>query len=336
MGKIAADDPIENDESNGQSDRGIDAIADDPSEGKVKVKGPRRMSRVARDALFHESRNQCSICGSKAYLQTAAIKAIHLGGSIKPDNMIILCPVCHLSVDSVAFDENVLRNIKQTWVEEGILGAEYINKFLSATTKLSQSPWALSSSLPDPTRESFLQWTNALQANKTFDVELKKAQARLTALKTEDEFLDEILWPLFVSLGFEGVTVIHHSGVQERGKDMVFYQRDHLGSFTAYAVVACCKKIHTNSSKTGDAGHYAKLLDQVKKCFNNAWRDHHLKRFTFIDKVIVATPLSITDEAKGEFQIWEETHRRQLIYLDCERLTGMLVELKMREGKERV
>jgi 5-methylcytosine-specific restriction endonuclease McrA len=324
----------------GENDRYLDSRTDitasSSSGERILVQFKHRgLSKADRDALFHGSRGRCAICGSQTYLQIAHIKAMYLGGSNEPDNFIVLCPVCHSAVDSVVLDDNVLRNIKRTWVDEGVLGAKYFNQFLSAVTKTVQTSWVLSSPSPDPIKENFLQWANALQANRTFDAEIKEARARLKALKNEDEFLKEILWPLFVSLGFERVTVIHHSGAQERGKDMVFCQRDQLGSFTAYAVVACCKKIHTNSSKTVDAGHYAKLLDQVSKCYNNAWHDHHLKRDTFIDKVIIATPFAITDEAMGEFRSWEEAKRRQLIYLYDERLTGMLAELKIQKGKER-
>ena len=336
MGTLVAGDAFEGDANARQSDGGIDVIASSPSGERILVQFKHRgLSKADQDALFRESRGRCAICGSQTYLQVAHIKAIYLGGSSEPDNSIVLCPVCHSAVDSVVLDDNVLRNIKRAWVDEGVSGAKYFNQFLSAVAKTVQTPWVLSSPSLDPIKENFLQWANALQANRTFDAEIKEAHARLKALKNEDEFLNEILWPLFVSLGFERVTVIHHSGAQERGKDIVFCQRDQLGSFTAYAVVACCKKIHTNSSKTTDAGHYAKLLDQVRKCYSNAWHDHHLKRDTFIDKVIIATPFTITNEAMGEFQSWEETNRRQLIYLDCERLTGMLAELKIQKGKGR-
>ena len=109
---------------------------------------------------------------------------------------------------------------------------------------------------------------------------------------------------------------------------MVFYKRDPLRSFTVYAVVACCTKIHTNSSRTNDPGHYAKIIDQVRKCCDIPWEDINLKRRTFIDKVVIATPSTIAEGAIKEFQSWEERNRRQLIYLYYERLAGMMAELK--------
>jgi len=150
----------------------------------------------------------------------------------------------------------------------------------------------------------------------------------LQAVKNEDEFISTILRPLFLKLGFERVTTLHHAGKYEHGKDMVFYARDRLGSFTVYAVVACCGKIHATSSRTADAGHYAKLIDQVQKCYSIAWWDHRIKRSTFIDKVIIATPSTITFEAEVAFRSWEEMNRRQLIYLDYEGLVGLMARLK--------
>lgn len=56
---------------------------------------------------------------------------------------------------------------------------------------------------------------------------------------------------------------------------LCLYKWDALGSFTVYVVVACCRKIHTNSARTNDSGRYAKVIDQVKNCFDLPWRNHH-------------------------------------------------------------
>ena len=105
----------------------IDEVVSLPSGETVAVQPKYRgLSRGASEVLFRESRNQCGICGSQAYLETAAIKAMYLGGSSTPDNMIVLCPTCHRIVDTFLHDENVLRKVKQDWVEKGILGATYV------------------------------------------------------------------------------------------------------------------------------------------------------------------------------------------------------------------
>ena len=135
--------------------------------------------------------------------------------------------------------------------------------------------------------------------------------------------------PIFKFLDFEGITVLHHSGTPEHGKDIVLYQRDLLGSFIFYSVVACNEKIHTSSSKTHDSGHYSKIIDQVNKCFYEPWREANLKRDAYIDKVIVATSSTITNEAITYFRSWEEKERRHLVFLDGESLAGLLVKLRL-------
>ena len=163
---------------------------------------------------------------------------------------------------------------------------------------------------------------------KTFDEKLVKARADIQASRNEDELIHRVLRPVFQFLAFEGITVLHHSGAPEHGKDMVFYQKDNLDSFICYAVVACNKKIHTNSSQISDSGHYGKIIDQVNKCYYEPWRDNNLKREAYIDKVIIATSSTITDTATTYFRRWEEKERRHLIFLDGERLAGLLVRLR--------
>ena len=120
-------------------------------------------------------------------------------------------------------------------------------------------------------------------------------------------------------MGFEGITVLHHSGRPDHGKDIVFYERVRLGGFTWYAVVACIGKIHAQSSKASlvDSGHYDKILDQVKRSFALPYEDHNLKGKFYIDKVVVACSESITDEAIRMFRAWEDSERRRLLFLSA-------------------
>lgn len=284
---------------------------------------------MKRLALFGESRDKCAICGSdvKDHLQLAHIVPLSLGGTDTLENTMVLCAACNFSVDSLPVDPVTLREIKRDWTEQGISGAKRINQILSKHFK-SQPPHPWSPLISDPVTESFVGWANTLEHNKTFDADIEEAQLRLRGVKNEDEFIRTILWPLFVALNFEDVTILHHTRLQEDGKDMVFCKRDHLGSFTVYAVVACCAKIHTNSSKASDPGRYAKIIDQVEKCCDVPWEDFNLKRRTYIDKVVIATPSTIADGAVKAFRSWEERNRRQLICLDFDRLVGMMARLK--------
>ena len=244
---------------------------------------------------------------------------------------MVLCAACHFAVDSLPVDPATLREIKRDWTEQGISGAKRINYFLSKYYKAQPYPWSLIT--PDPVTESVVSWADSLEHHKTFDADIEEGQQRLRGVRNEDEFIRTILWPLFVALDFEDVTILHHNRLREHGKDMVLYKRDLLGSFTVYAVVACCTKIHTTASRTSDSGHYAKIIAQVEKCCDIPWEDINLKRRTYIDKVVIATPSTIAEEATEQFRSWEERNRRQLIFLDFDRLAGMMARLKPKSAQ---
>src|SRR5438105_2475118 len=166
-----------------------------------------------RLAHFGESRDKCAICGSdvKDHLQLAHIVPLPLGGTDTPENIMVLCAACNFAVDSLPVDPSTLREIKRDWTEQGVLGAKRINQLLSKIVKSQPpQPWSLIAS--DPVTESFVNWAHALEHKKTFDTDIQEAQLRLKGIKNEDEFIRSILWPLFVALGFEDVTILHHTG----------------------------------------------------------------------------------------------------------------------------
>jgi hypothetical protein len=174
----------------------------------------------------------------------------------------------------------------------------------------------------------------ALQSSEEFDACVQSIAEEISRIQSEDKFIINILKPLFDALGYEGVTVLHHTGTPERGKDIVFYERDRLGGFTFYAVVACAGKVHAKSSKaqTRDSGHYDKILDQIKKCFDLPYSDPNLKGDFYVDKVIVACSDSITDPALQLFRAWEDRERRRLIFLDSLGIAGHKLRLQRQDS----
>lgn len=114
-------------------------------------------------------------------------------------------------------------------------------------------------------------------------------------------------------------------------EDIVFYERDKLGGFTYYAVVACVGKIHATSSKakTHGSGHYDKIIDQVEKCFAMPYEDHNSKGEFYIDKVIVACSENITEEATQLLREWEKQNRRRLIFWNAESIAGHKLRLHL-------
>jgi hypothetical protein len=116
-----------------------------------------------------------------------------------------------------------------------------------------------------------------LWKSNEFDAAVNSVIKELGQVKSEDDFISRVLKPIFEVMGYEGVTILHHTSRPEYGKDIVFHQPDRLGGDTYYAVVACLGKIHANSSKSHDSGHYEKIIAQINKCFTQPYEDHNKK-----------------------------------------------------------
>jgi hypothetical protein len=290
------------------------------------------MSRVREEAkqrLMAESRNQCAICGSKRFLQLAHITPMSEGGSSTPENIIVLCPTCHMGIDSSRIAADLLKGIKRDWIENEILGKEKIAQITQDLRLASGSHFQQGTS---KSTEDLVSWSDALRRSDEFDAAVRSIVEELGEVNSEDDFVHNVLKPLFDAMGFEGVTCLHHTGRPEYGKDIVFYERDRLGGFTYYAVVACVGKIYAASSKakTRNSGHYQKIIDQVEKCFTIPYEDHNSKGKFYIDKVIVACSANITEEALQLFREWEKQKRRRLIFWDSQNIAGHKLRLHLK------
>ena len=288
----------------------------------------RSIPRKLKETLLAQSNNQCSVCGAKSHLEVAHIRPLSLGGDNSPENLIVLCPTCHVSVDRSGLNPDILSSIKKGWTERHVQGRGEVLKAaeeIRRTHAQRAAEWIKNAT---PGHE-IAHWGLTLQTYKEFDTHIDIISSEIQSVGNEDEFVRRILKPLFDGLGFHGVTALHHTGIPERGKDIVFYDRDKLGGLTFYAVVACNGRIHANSAKTNDSGHYQKILDQVSKCFQFPYREPNLKSSFFIDKVVIACPSSITDEAMEAFALWEVRERRHLIYLPGPSIAGLRVRLSV-------
>ncbi len=292
---------------------------------KVTVRLPYSLLAKLRNKLIHESRNQCAICGSEAFLEMAHIVPIARGGEASEDNMIALCPTCHRAVDSSGVPAEFLKGVKNRWVSDGELGKMAVQKYLKEAIALVESEHAK----PTPRIRDVKAYADALTKSAEFDSFIKTITEDLAKVKSETAFLRDILKPLFESLGYEGVTVLHHSGRDEHGKDIVFYEKDRLGGFTWYAVIACRGNIHANSSKSAQttSGHYEKILDQANKAFRLPYEDRNLKGKFYINKVVVACSRNITDEATQLLREWEREKKRHLIFMPAEAVAGHKVRI---------
>lgn len=285
-----------------------------------------------RDGVLAESRHACAICGSTSYLELAHIRPIALGGDSTADNLIVLCPTCHRSVDiTTRISGEALAEIKAHWVKHGRPGRELVLRDFASASTASSGPDVGASVM----QHELAHWLIALREYETFDSVTTRIMSELAALPSEDDFINLYLRPLLEWLGFQGITVMHHTGRPEHGKDIVFRDDDRLGGLSFYAVVATRAKIHATSTRTPSSGHYSKILDQVAKCYMLRHHDMNLKSAFFIDKVVVASADTITEEALLFFREWEERERRHLIYWSGPTIAGMILKMKVGSAQHR-
>ena len=288
----------------------------------------RNIPKSVKDEVLNRSRCLCSICGARNYVELHHINLIHEGGTNDVDNLMVVCPTCHTMIHRAAIPSAILAQVMEDWVKKGVLGKNTILRHCETMKDEVRSRVSVYLK-QDIELEELENWAQALRDYRQFDQVLETILRDLRTIPNEDEFINLTLKPLFSALGFEGVTVIHHTGRPERGKDLVFFDRDRLGTLTFYAVVATKNRIHANSSKTRDAGHYAKIIEQVSKCYHFPHKDYNLKGEFFIDKVIVTTPEAISEEAQEALALWEQANRKHLVYLSGPDIAGMLLKLRI-------
>jgi hypothetical protein len=235
--------------------------------------------------------------------------------SRSPADFILLCTTCHAGVDYHQVTTDLLAIIKDDWVQRAVPGKARLRNWLLA---YGRTPW-----------ENLIE-TVGTAADGALDhvADLQRTLNLVEAQQSETAFLRTLLSPLIDALGFEGSRVLHQTGRTEHGKDIVFYERDRLGGFTWYAVVACLGDVHANSSRTLSPGHYAKIRDQLDKCFAAPFSDENLKGEFWIDKAVVACTGAITPDAMDYLREWESRNRRKIIFLPAQSIAGHLVRCR--------
>jgi len=107
----------------------------------------------------------------------------------------------------------------------------------------------------------------------------------------EDELRENVLKPLFITMGFKGVSEYH--GTQELGKDIVMWKEDETGSRENYAIVAKASRI------TGDAKKsISEIRTQIEQCFGSSYNDPVNSSEQVINKCWIVSSKEITMSAR--------------------------------------
>lgn len=135
----------------------------------------------------------------------------------------------------------------------------------------------------------------------------------------EASFRTEVIIPLLKKMGFEKVRETH--GVNELGKDIVFYEPAKLGGFHS-AVVA---KVGNISGSASGEKNLQIVMNQIDMAFSNPFFDMEDKQNYLVNKVIVWTSGNISSNA--EKQIQNRLHEfRNVVFFDGQKTISLLEE----------
>jgi hypothetical protein len=111
----------------------------------------------------------------------------------------------------------------------------------------------------------------------------KKEKLEILKKLDEDRLRKEVLIPLFVKMGFRDV--IEYHGSAEKGKDIIFSEKDAFGE-KFYTGVVVKKGDITGSASSGGA---MVVLNQIEQTFDEAYTDKYSLKEPVIDRCIVVT-----------------------------------------------
>jgi hypothetical protein len=136
-------------------------------------------------------------------------------------------------------------------------------------------------------------------------------------LKNEEDFILNVLLPLFRSMGYQGVHLTH--GQREFGKDIIFSEIDKLGIRRNFGVQV----------KTGDVTGEAnsqldKLIGQIDDAFKMSYVDIYTKEERHITDLIIAISGKFTGNAPQK--IHEKIHNRNVHFLDIDKVKELLTK----------
>lgn len=146
--------------------------------------------------------------------------------------------------------------------------------------------------------------------------------ARLATMN-EDELRQSVLLPLLSRMGFKYVSINHGPG--ERGKDIVCFDTNRLGSREYMAVVAKATELDGNVSSPASL---QATVHQVQQCFDTEYFDFAGKKRVTMDRVWVVTSKRIVPGAESTIVgTLEKSNLSKLVsFVDCNKLMGLLDE----------
>lgn len=180
--------------------------------------------------------------------------------------------------------------------------------------------------------EGFSQKTQPLSPQEK---EQREKLAKFLDRVSEDEFIEEVLVPLFQRLTFRRVSPTGHKDKSlEFGKDLWMKFQIPTGHWLYFC--AQVKKDKIDSSNASGERNVASVLNQARMAFTHPIFDPEANCKVLLDHLFIISASEITKQAKEWLgQQLDDSQRRQIIFMDRGELLNhaarILIDLKVEE-----
>jgi hypothetical protein len=180
--------------------------------------------------------------------------------------------------------------------------------------------------------EGFSQKTQPLSPQEK---EQREKLAKFLDRVSEDEFIEEVLVPLFQRLTFRRVSPAGHKDKSlEFGKDLWMKFQIPTGHWLYFC--AQVKKDKIDSSNASGERNVASVLNQARMAFTHPIFDPEANCKVLLDHLFIISAGEITKQAKEWLgQQLDDSQRRQIIFMDRDELLNhaarILIDLKVEE-----
>ncbi|NQT13391.1 MAG: hypothetical protein HQ582_11615 [Planctomycetes bacterium] len=169
------------------------------------------------------------------------------------------------------------------------------------------------------------------------DAEIKKRKSLSDYLETasEDDFIENILQPLFQQLGFIRISVTGHKDrALEYGKDIWMKYQLPTTHYLYFGVQV--KRTKIDASGRGKNENVAEILNQVTMMLGHPIWDPETNRQNLVDHVFIISAAEITKQAKNWLgQHLDQSTRRHIMFMDRDDLLNLAVSTNLRLPTDR-
>ena len=179
--------------------------------------------------------------------------------------------------------------------------------------------------------------TFQLRKRSWTDSELKKRNALSEYLDevSEDDFIEEILLPLFQNIGFIRVSATGHKDkALEYGKDIWMKYQLPTSHYLYFGVQV--KRTKIDSAGKSKNENVAEILNQISMMLGHPIFDPELNKQVLVDHVFIISASEITKQAKN----WlghklDQADRRHIMFMDRDDLLDQVISTNTRLPFER-